>query len=452
MFKFKRMSTSLKNEKIVVSYLLGLCLLVISCSTSNVLLEPPVYKNAESELFNLVQKEGKNSGKVYRFLDSLVLDLPEGLNSIMSMGNPQKWDSLYHPEINRLIVQIKKEEDFQKQKKLIRELLEYPDAHSAFAKGYYWQENQQVRYWKKLVEAAYLPFGNKNSSSITRVPVNNWIKQQKNPKVLERYRDYVIEAWQKGKPNSMYFQPNLGLLVAATLNIKKDKFHASYQEIIDKCGEEAALWIIQTLGSQINYGFTPMVVVNCLKHENPEIVDKVISWIPNMRDAEKRELIRQYQLDIFHGDNEPLKFHVCFPLMYKYQERLAIDYLLEQTKSEDLQRKRRAIGWLGDACNSNRKMTPEMHEILKQHLTHPDLQIQRAIVDTYTTYNGELVIESIIPFLNHDFNLIRNRVERKLKKNRNPEMVLKILNEYLIENPNTELEGEIRNIISEIEK
>ncbi len=61
------------------------------------------------------------------------------------------------------------------------------------------------------------------------------------------------------------------------------------------------------------------------------------------QDERRRAAVLRALRQVFHGNNEPLKFQACLPLMRDFQDSEAWLYVIEQVASSDTNRVRTAF-------------------------------------------------------------------------------------------------------------
>ncbi|HYO24364.1 MAG TPA: hypothetical protein VEQ85_05385 [Lacipirellulaceae bacterium] len=132
--------------------------------------------------------------------------------------------------------------------------------------------------------------------------------------------------------------------------------------------------------------YYPALYFLAMDSGNPRIVEEALRWAPNCWDMPKRGKLLQSLRKVYDGMNEELKFQSCFPLMFDFNDQDAIAYLVEQTRSSDPDRARRAVTWLGDSCNSGRPAQPGVVEAIRMHLASRDPLMQSAAKGAMATY------------------------------------------------------------------
>jgi len=184
-----------------------------------------------------------------------------------------------------------------------------------------------------------------------------------------------------------------------------------------------AVWVTRVFGSHSGNRYFPALLLEALKSDRELVADTAISWAPNCWDARRTREVRRLLTRIFDGDNERLKFHACFPLMHDHRDKRAVAYLLSQAGSGDRDRALRAVGWLGDSCNSGRPAWPALLEELAPLLRSEDAALRRAAAGALGTYAGEEVVKNLIPLLGDEQAIIASEVSRALLDQRDKPML-----------------------------
>jgi hypothetical protein len=230
----------------------------------------------------------------------------------------------------------------------------------------------------------------------------------------------------------------------------KDKYGRPLMPLLKHPQTSVAVWVTRTFGSHSGNRYFPSLLIEALKSDRELVVDTAISWAPNCWDASRAKEVRKLLARIFDGENERLKFHACFPLMHDYQDKRAIAYLLSQAASGDRDRALRAIGWLGDSCNSGRPARPELLKKLVPLLTSADAALRRAAAEALGTYSGEAVVKSLIPLLGDKTAIIASEVSRALLNQRDKAMLKRRLSAAAQDSPNEAVRQRAKQLLAKL--
>lgn len=248
------------------------------------------------------------------------------------------------------------------------------------------------------------------------------IKEEKNKNAMDLLAARALQAiWNNDtgltdprRVGYRYPQSATKVIIGMLARAGDDKYSEMFLPVLDHPDIGTAVQVVRAFGGGSDNRYFPPILLEALKHERPEIVDAAISWTPNcwnQRSAEVGRLLKE----IFHGSNEELKFHACFPLMHSgYAKKEAIAYLLEQTQSKDIKRVQRSISWLGDSCNSRKKPWPGLMENLVPYLGSEDKRTRRLAADALGTYAGREIVRALIPMLADEEEIIVNETRRNL--------------------------------------
>jgi HEAT repeat protein len=215
----------------------------------------------------------------------------------------------------------------------------------------------------------------------------------------------------------------------ASVRTKDDNVVNQLSPLLEDDNVSLATTVVRTIGSGRDNRYFPELLLVALQSDRPQVVNEAISWAPNCWDGSKTKDVRRALESIFDGENELLKFRACFPLMHGYHDGEAVTYLLSQVKSENKSRSRRAISWIGDACNSGRKACPELLEALVPLLSSEDVSMRRAAANALGTYSGEQVVKHIIPLLGDVDKTIVSEVSYELLNQRDKNSLRRLLSE-----------------------
>ncbi|MDK1031923.1 MAG: HEAT repeat domain-containing protein, partial [Planctomycetia bacterium] len=187
-----------------------------------------------------------------------------------------------------------------------------------------------------------------------------------------------------------------------------------------------ALFVTGVFGSSRPNVFFPSLLLDALQSEHEAVVREIVRWTPNCWDNARRGEVKRLLQKIFKGDNEALKSKVSFTLMHTYGDKEAVKYLLKQTQNKDRARAVRAIGWLGDACNTGKPAYPELLKNLVPFLNKDD-NLRRVAASALGTYAGEEVVKNLIPLLGDKQNMIAIEAGRSILGLRDKAMLRRLL-------------------------
>jgi len=185
-------------------------------------------------------------------------------------------------------------------------------------------------------------------------------------------------------------------------------------------GNRAASWLVELACHGDYRGFAEdgeldELVVAALRSDNSRVVDEALGYCTDIRRNDLAAELKTALTDLFQGENEELKFHSCFPLMYLFSDRVAVDYLMEQTGSPDKERARTAIQWLGDTCNWGKPASPALLEAMLAKLRSENVEVRLAACEAIGTYSGEEVIRLLIAMLDDNYGNIVLSAQRDLQ-------------------------------------
>lgn len=211
--------------------------------------------------------------------------------------------------------------------------------------------------------------------------------------------------------------------LAALARSGKDRYTDPLIPLLGHDDVSIAVWVTSTVGSRSRNRYFPRLLLEALKSKRERVVDAALSWTPNCWDRSKSAQVKRLVTAIFEGDNEKLKFHACFSMMHSYADKRAINYLLSQTNSPDKARARRAISWIADACNTRKKAFPRLLEQLGPLLKSKDKELRRMAADALRIYQGQQIVDALIPLLGDPEDIIRSEVSSNLLDQRDKSML-----------------------------
>ena len=109
----------------------------------------------------------------------------------------------------------------------------------------------------------------------------------------------------------------------------------------------------------------------------------------------------------------------------------AYDYLMNVVEQNTNNARRTAITWLGDSRNSGDEMSERLNSVLSNYLYSSDDNIQRAVIETYLTYDSPYVIEAIIPFVNYKLEFVAKEIVNKILSYKDKSFTRRKLKEFI---------------------
>jgi tetratricopeptide (TPR) repeat protein len=269
---------------------------------------------------------------------------------------------------------------------------------------------------------------------------------------LDVIAERVLVLLQQNAPD-IYHDNSAYWMLYALGKSGDDRYSEMLLPLLDHPEPRIATLVVKGLGGGREGGYVPPLLLKALESERPEVVQQAIGCSTSCWDKKRGPEVHRLLRTIFEGRNEALKFHACFPLMHDYRDKEAVSYLLTQTQSEDRKRARRAIGWIGDACNSSTPVYPELLEKLEPHLTSDDDKLRRAAVYALGTYQGEAVIRHLIAALADAQHAVAQGARGGLvHKQRDLDTVTRLVNEALEHETRDGVKQRLREILYDIEQ
>ncbi|MBN1670591.1 MAG: HEAT repeat domain-containing protein [Kiritimatiellae bacterium] len=229
-------------------------------------------------------------------------------------------------------------------------------------------------------------------------------------RVAERTR---LALQQKGKLDKGQ-RRILSLSLAAVGKIRKDQYSDVFTPLLDDPREWIAVWVVRTIGAHSGNDYFPALLLKALRSEREAVVVAALTWTPKCQDKDRADEVKRLVSTLFETGNETLKLHAAFTLMQSYGNKHGTAYILSQTRNPDVNLARKAVYWIGDACNSAKPAYPELLEHLLPLLKSEDFTMKRAAAYALGTYQGEPVIGHLIPLLADEEATLRAEVRMKL--------------------------------------
>jgi len=270
---------------------------------------------------------------------------------------------------------------------------------------------------------------------------------------LNTVAERVLTALEADAPDPKYDR-DVEYMIRALAKSGDDRYSKLLMPLLDHPEPRIATLVVKAMGQGSDHHYFPPLLLKALKSKRPEVVAQAIKCAPDCYDEKREPELQKLLRKIFEGENEPLKFEACFALMHEFNDQEAIAYILDQTQSEDPERARRAIAWLGDSCNARRRpVYPELLKKVVPYLSSEDPWLRREAVDTLAIYQGEVVVRYLIAALGDTDKAVRSDARIGLVSDqRDREMVRRLLHKALVTTEERVVRNRIVEVLRAIEK
>lgn len=227
-----------------------------------------------------------------------------------------------------------------------------------------------------------------------------------------------------------------------------DRYSELLMPLLEHPDVTVAVTVVRGLGAGRNNRYIPPLLLKALESPRIEIAKKAIGFSCNLWGRKRVKEVRAALVRHFQGDNEELKFQASFALMHDRGDPEATAYILSQTQSPDRQRARRAIGWIGDSCNSGKPLYPELLDALTPYLKSDDVELRRCAAEALCTYAGQQMVWLVVPSLNDPDSVVSSRVFSKLRHHPHKQLVISALWAYRHGSPESPLRCKIDELLN----
>jgi len=324
-----------------------------------------------------------------------------------------------------------------------RELIAHGRSHSARVKKATWHDDPKVRVRAKTILTAWK--AEAIDTGPYRKAFQQCLKRLESPEALLDLAHRVRVALRQDGLTAAK-RRLLGLCLQHLALAPSDEIIEALVPILDEAPESVGACVLRQTVACRGRRNLHLLVEAGLRSDRQSVVEFALSWSSDHRSAEVKRLVYR----IFEGDNEALKFTACFPLMHDYGDPKGVQYLLTQVNSPDKARARRAISWIGDACNNGKPATPAILEKLLPFLNSQDAEARRVAADALGTYSGEKVVKALIPMLADPVDIIAAEATSNLRRQRDADMVRRLLQEAADGATNLTVRQKSRRLLSEL--
>ncbi len=229
----------------------------------------------------------------------------------------------------------------------------------------------------------------------------------------------------------------------------KDEHAALLRPLLKHQDLQVAVMVTEAAGAASQGRECSVLLLDALRQDRAEVVTEALRWSSGCADGPRTVELRRRLTAIFAGDDESLKFQVCYPLMRGFDDRAARHYLLAQI-GEGQQYRARALAWIGDPSNLGRGADAALLGALRPMLNSSDHRERRKAIDTLAVYSGEEVVKTLIPCLADPNASIAERVKYRLQHQRDKQMLYRLLAAAADRDPNEKIRGRAAEMLDMI--
>lgn len=467
-------------KKVTFSTLLYL--LLSTCFANQVYAQVIDLKLSDNSAVNSIKEVAKledpSGYLLYKCIDSILTIDNNNLEAIIQFAFPIRFDSIYASAPYILVEELKNSTDKTDQSKIAQALIDLRyDALLVLSRDnenrnnyLFWRHliitsilGYDVTFYNDLISYEYFDIPFESYKLIPQkyfgrkdmvVEAIKWwlINRAKHPKDSDVIKRIVLNDLIKGSLTSEY-RHFLIDLIAQNIRTEDEDLLLDYLQLLHKNKDDKVLsdWMIYVFGSQTHISdFYPDLLLHFLVNGDDEDLTKVLRWTTDRGQPESIKIIKERAKQLLKSSDEEIILDAAFLLMYHYNDKQVIEYLLSIFESSSDKAKVSIMHTIGDTYNFGKEMPDNMYNKLYPYLNSSNPSLQRAAIETFTTYRGKRVVEALIPFLVHEPKSLAERVEDSLKSNnKNGVHILSILQEHKSKS-DKELKDAIERLIMKI--
>ena len=225
----------------------------------------------------------------------------------------------------------------------------------------------------------------------------------------------------------------LEICVRAIGNSTKDEYVDLMRPLLKHNDVQVAVlvtqWVGESTASYPGAKFCPALLLDALQSDREEVALSAVHWAGNCGETPRKAEVERLLVALFDGKNENLKFQACAPLIRNYHHCAALDYLLQQAKGADLNRRYAALSWLSSPSQNaapDKKLLDALAELLKSSDGHTRYMAVLAL----SSYSGEEVVKLLLPMLADTYNVIPNELGNRLQQQPDKAMLRRLLTAF----------------------
>jgi HEAT repeat protein len=225
---------------------------------------------------------------------------------------------------------------------------------------------------------------------------------------LQLLAQRTVQAFQQGMPEGDRLHL-LRLCIAGVAHGRDDASCDVLRPLVRHDDVQIAALVTETTGAyKADARFVPQLLVDALTNDRAPIVEAALRFVVGCQDGKRRENVRLALQTIFHRGEESLKFQACLPLIRDFQNVDAWLYVLDQATSNDANRVRTVLNWIGDSKNCGQPPDPRLGQRLAELLASNSSDQRRTAALVLGTFAGENTARRLIDLLgDSETNLVR---------------------------------------------
>jgi HEAT repeat protein len=352
--------------------------------------------------------------------------------------------------VHALIAQLG-HDDFRVREQATLRLIAVGKPHRALVEKAAGHDDAEVRQRAGRVLDAWQPPTDEQLYGY-REGLSAYLNGVKDPDRLDLLAERALAGLQKGMPEGVRLELYRQLL-AMIARAGQDRHCDKLLPLLDHKDVQVGVLAVNTIGgTKGSNEFFPRLLLDALDTGRDPIIGAALDWTPNCWDRKKVPEVRKRLDRLFATGSEGIKFQACFPLMHGYRDAAAFRHLLEQTQSPDPKRARTAMYWVGDSCNAGRAVTAPILEKLVPHLTSPNEELRRAAGYALGIYQGEKVVQSLLPLLADPVPIIAEETSRHLLDQRDKKMLQRVLEGAARNHSNGRVRGRAKELLAKMQQ
>lgn len=227
-----------------------------------------------------------------------------------------------------------------------------------------------------------------------------------------------------------------------------------FRPLVEQADENLAVLVVSSTSMSYAGGTVPTLIFDALRSPRNNVVVAAVSAVLKCPEGPQRDQLEQLLVDRFRAepDTSDLRFTLARPLWQKFARIEARDYLLDECQGTVRQRQYQALDALGRTVRPqsdppDEKLLGVIGPLLKDH----DLNIRRMALVVLGRYQGEAVVERLVPLLGDAQPLIVQEAANRLLAQSDKQIVRRVLQQIVENSTDMKLQRQAKTLLDRLE-
>jgi HEAT repeat protein len=260
----------------------------------------------------------------------------------------------------------------------------------------------------------------------------------------------TLQAFEQGMPEGDRLHL-LRLCIAGVARGSDDASCDLLRPLVVHADERIATLVTETAGAyKVGPRYLPQLLVDALASPRQPVREAALRFVGQCEDAKRRAGLRQALTALVANPAEPLRFQACLPLMRDFGDPTAWTIVLDETESNDPNRVRTALNWIGDTKPSGQAPDGRLLARLLADATADKRDKRRVAAQTLGVFGGEAVIRSLVAMLADNDPSVVQQADASLLAQGDRALVRRVLDETMHHGASAHVQSRAQSLLAKL--